>query len=174
MRRLAGFCFGLGYFLAGVSWVYVSLHDFGAMPALLAGIMTLLFCVILALYPAITGWLYHALGARSTLVALAALPALWTLTEWLRGWLFTGFPWLALGYSQVPDSPLAGYVPVLGVYGVDIAHAAQRAAMAVQFVPRDTACAALVPGRRRWSRSGPAVTRCSRSTGRIPRANRSA
>ena len=118
---LVGLAFGLGYFLAGVSWVYVSLHDFGAMPALLAGVLTLLFCVILACYPAITGWIYHALGARSTPVTLVALPALWTLTEWLRGWLFTGFPWLALGYAQVPDSPLAGYVPILGIYGASFA-----------------------------------------------------
>jgi apolipoprotein N-acyltransferase len=118
---LVGLAFGLGYFLAGVSWVYVSLHDFGAMPALLAAMLTLLFCAILALYPAITGWLYHALGTRSTLVTLAALPALWTLTEWLRGWVFTGFPWIALGYAQVPGSPLAGYVPILGVYAASFA-----------------------------------------------------
>ncbi len=118
---LIGFAFGLGYFLSGVSWVYVSLHDFGAMPALLAGIVTLLFCVVLALYPAAVGWIYHALGPHSALVSLVALPALWTLTEWLRGWLFTGFPWIALGYAQVPDSPLAGYVPVLGVYGATLA-----------------------------------------------------
>ena len=138
---LAGFSFGLGYFLAGVSWVYVSLHDFGAMPALLAGIMTLLFCVILALYPAITGWIYHALGARSMLVTLAALPALWTLTEWLRGWLFTGFPWIALGYAQVPDSPLAGYVPILGIYGATLLTLITAAIM-VQF--------AQAPRAQRW------------------------
>ena len=118
---LVGFAFGLGYFLVGVSWVYVSLHDFGAMPALLAAILTLLFCAILALYPAITGWLYRALGTRSMLVTLAALPALWTLSEWLRGWVFTGFPWIALGYAQVPSSPLAGYVPILGVYAASFA-----------------------------------------------------
>ena len=118
---LVGFAFGLGYFLVGVSWVYVSLHDFGAMPALLAAILTLLFCAILALYPAMTGWLYYALGTRSMLVTLAALPALWTLSEWLRGWVFTGFPWIALGYAQVPSSPLAGYVPILGVYAASFA-----------------------------------------------------
>jgi apolipoprotein N-acyltransferase len=118
---LVGFAFGLGYFRVGVSWVYVSLHDFGAMPALLAAILTLLFCAILALYPAMTGWLYHALGTRSMLVTLAALPALWTLSEWLRGWVFTGFPWIALGYAQVPSSPLAGYVPILGVYAASFA-----------------------------------------------------
>jgi apolipoprotein N-acyltransferase len=54
---------------------------------------------------------------------LMALPALWTLAEWVRGWLFTGFPWLALGYAQVPGSPLAGYVPVAGVYGASFATA---------------------------------------------------
>jgi len=51
---LAGFAFGLGYFLAGVSWVYVSLHDFGSMPAILAGLATFLFCAYLAIFPAAT------------------------------------------------------------------------------------------------------------------------
>ena len=118
---LIGFVFGLGYFLTGVSWVYVSLHDFGAMPALLAAVLTLVFCCILAAYPAIVGYVYFALGTHSLVATLVGLPALWALADWVRGWLFTGFPWLALGYSQVPASPLAGYVPVLGVYGVTFA-----------------------------------------------------
>ena len=120
---LVGFVFGLGFFLAGVSWVYVSLHDFGAMPAPLAAVLTLLFCCILAAYPAVIGYAYYALGAQSLLATLAVLPALWTLADWVRGWLFTGFPWIALGYSQVPASPLAGYLPVLGVYGATFATA---------------------------------------------------
>ena len=126
---LIGFVFGLGYFLAGVSWVYVSLHDFGAMPAPLAAVLTLLFCCILACYPAAIGYAYHALGTRSVMATLVVLPALWTLADWVRGWLFTGFPWLALGYSQVPASPLAGYVPVLGVYGATFATALTAGAL---------------------------------------------
>lgn len=116
-----GFAFGAGLFGAGVSWVYVSLHDFGLMPAPLAGFATLAFCAILALYPGAVAWFLvriRAVGAAATL----AFPAMWTLSEWLRGWLFTGFPWLAVGYSQ-SDSPLAGFAPVAGVYGVSFATA---------------------------------------------------
>jgi apolipoprotein N-acyltransferase len=121
---LIGFAFGLAHFGAGVSWVYVSLHDIGMMPAPLAAIATLLFCAILALYPAGVGWLRGRLQARwkigNVAAALLLVPALWTLVEWLRGWVFTGFPWLALGYAQ-SDSPLAGYAPLVGVYGVSFA-----------------------------------------------------
>lgn len=115
-RRAAwlGFLWGLGFFLAGVSWVYVSMHDFGGMAAPLAALATLLFCAYLALYPALAGWLVARVSGNSALLAAGA----WTLSEWLRGWLLTGFPWLALGYSQAPPSPLAGFASVLGVYGV--------------------------------------------------------
>lgn len=116
-----GFCFGLGYFGAGVSWVYVSLHDFGGMPAALAGSLTLLFCAYLALYPALAGAAYRALGPASRLATLGALPALWTVSEWLRGHVFTGFSWLELGYTQVPGGGPAGLLPVLGIHAATFA-----------------------------------------------------
>jgi apolipoprotein N-acyltransferase len=112
-----GFVFGAGLFGVGVSWVYVSLHDFGMMPAPLAAIGTLAFCAILSLYPAAAGWGLARLVRAPLSSVLIAFPAAWTLFEWLRGWVFTGVPWLALGYSQV-DSPLAGFAPLIGVYGV--------------------------------------------------------
>ena len=112
-----GFSFGIGYFVAGISWIYVSLHDFGAMAAPLAAFLTFALAAVLAAYPAIIGFVYHQAGAHTMTSTVILLPALWTLADWIRGWLFTGFPWLAVGYSQVPLSPLAGYVPVLGVYG---------------------------------------------------------
>jgi len=120
---VAGFAFGLGFFLFGVSWVYVSLHDFGSMPAPLAATATFLFCAFLALLPAAAG--YATARPRASHAARYGLlaPAAWTLAEWTRGWIFTGFPWLATGYSQVPDSPLAGYAPVLGIYGITLATA---------------------------------------------------
>jgi apolipoprotein N-acyltransferase len=118
-RRSAalGFAFGMGLFLAGVSWVYVSLHQFGAMPAPLAAVATLLFCAFLALYPALVGYLQARFERPPAIRQLLLIPALWVLAEWLRGWIFTGFPWLALGYSQA-SSPFAAFAPLTGVFGL--------------------------------------------------------
>ena len=128
---LLGWCFGLGFFVAGVSWVYVSLHDFGAMPAPLAAFFTLLFCAYLALFPAAAGCLYGLVPKARLWARALTLAAAWTVLEWIRGWLFTGFPWLALGYSQIPASPLAGYAPVLGIGGVTLVTAASAALLAM-------------------------------------------
>ncbi len=122
-RFLLGLAWGLGCFLSGVSWVYVSLHTFGAMPAPLAALATVLFCLVLALCPALACACTGVIGRTSPTRALLAFPAAWTLGEWIRGWYFTGFPWIAIGYSQAPASPLAGFAPLLGVYGVTLATA---------------------------------------------------
>ncbi len=115
-----GWWFGLGFFLAGVSWIYVSLHTFGAMPLPLAAAATLLFCAFLALFPALAGY-GVARSRRAQAIKLTLLaPALWVLMEWMRSWIFTGFPWNTIGYSQIPGSPLAGYAPLLGIYGVSL------------------------------------------------------
>ena len=121
-RRAAalGFAFGLGHFGTGVSWIYVSLHEFGMMPAPLAAAATLAFCCYLALFPALVGSLQARIGASPPLRFLVLVPALWTLAEWLRSWLLTGFPWLSVGYSQI-DTPLAGFAPIAGVFGVSFA-----------------------------------------------------
>jgi apolipoprotein N-acyltransferase len=124
-----GWSFGLGFFLTGVSWVYVSLHDFGAMPAPVAAAVTLLFCAYLALFPATTTWLVARLPLPAAARLLLVGPAAWALLEWVRSWLFTGFPWLALGYSQVPAGPLAGFAPILGIYGVSLLAAVSAGAL---------------------------------------------
>jgi len=118
-RRAAalGLAFGLGLFLTGVSWVYVSLHDYGAMPAPPAALATLLFCAFLALYPALVGYAQARLAGPAAARQLLLIPALWVLAEWLRAWVFTGFPWLTFGYSQTA-TPLRGYAPLAGVFGL--------------------------------------------------------
>lgn len=112
-----GLAWGAGCFLFGVSWIYVSLSQFGGMAPPLAGAATLLFCLYLALFPALAGGLFLRWRSNAPRDVLL-FAGLWTLAEWLRGTLFTGFPWLAVGYSQSPPSPLAGWASVLGVYGI--------------------------------------------------------
>lgn len=112
--------FGLGLFLAGVSWVYVSLSIFGGMPMPLAALATFLFCAYLALFPALLGGVFRRFLPAAIWRQVLLFAGLWALADLLRGWLFTGFPWLALGYSQSPPSPLAGYAPLLGVYGLTL------------------------------------------------------
>lgn len=118
-RRCAwlGFWFGLGLFGAGVSWVYVSLSRFGDMPPVLAGIATALFCAFLALFPAAAGWMQARIPAPAGIRACLLIPAAWVLLEWTLTWIFTGFPWLAIGYTAA-GWPLQGYAPLGGVYAV--------------------------------------------------------
>lgn len=136
---LRGFLFGCGMFLAGVSWVYVSMHQFGAMPPALAALATVLFCAFLAVFPAAAaGLIFRLRGGgiwRDCLIAASA----WTLSEWLRGWVLTGFPWLALGYSQSPPSPLAGFAPLAGIYGLSFLGVLIASLLATAFQARRNA-----------------------------------
>ncbi len=133
LRR--GFLFGLGQFGVGVSWVFVAIHEFGDTGVVLATLLTALFVAVLALYPALFGWaaawLLRRAGTRFGAPArwLLLLPVLWLLVEWLRGWLFTGFPWLQLGYSE-EHAPLAGLAPIFGVYGITWACAVSAGVLA--------------------------------------------
>ena len=109
-----GFAFGLGLFAAGVSWVYVALSTFGGMPAPIAAIGTAGFCAYLALLPALAGWFAVRTTKPDSVARLIVAAAAWTVSEWLRGWLFSGFGWLSIGYAQLA-APLAGYAPIGGV-----------------------------------------------------------
>ncbi len=143
-----GFSFGMGLFVAGIGWIYVALHDYGGMPLLLALPATLLFAAFIALFPALAGYAQARFsetpGARfaaaNGMRLIWVMPAAWVLIEWLRGTIFTGFPWLAFGYAH-SDSPLAGYAPLLGVYGVSLVAAASAGLLATLL-------------RERWSRQG--------------------
>ncbi|MCR4297300.1 MAG: apolipoprotein N-acyltransferase [Gallionella sp.] len=133
-----GFSFGLGLFVAGIGWIYVALHDYGNMPLLLALPAALLFAAFIALFPALAGYAQarfcETRGVRAELVMrlILVMPGAWVLLEWLRGTIFTGFPWLTLGYAH-SDSPLAGYAPLFGVYGVSLVAAMSAGLLAWMF-----------------------------------------
>ncbi|WP_440940570.1 apolipoprotein N-acyltransferase [Immundisolibacter sp.] len=125
---LYGYLFGLGWFAGGVHWIYVSCHRYGNMDAPSAALATAVLVAYLALFPALGLLLARRLG-RSRAAFLLAAPGTFGLAEWLRGWLLTGFPWLAPGYSQI-DSPLGAYAPLGGVAGVGLVLLAVAAALA--------------------------------------------
>jgi len=112
---ILGFSYGLGLYIVGIYWIYISLHDFGGMPWWFAGFCTFCLCAFMALFVALVGYFSKRGG-----YLMISVPVLWGLSDWVRSWIFTGFPWLTLGYSQVPHSPLAGFMPILGVYGVSV------------------------------------------------------
>ncbi len=125
---LRGWSYGFGLFLSGTSWVYVSIHDYGAASPPLAGALTLGFVGGLGLLFAVTGWLW-ARWLRRTDAPLAdalAFAALWLAQEALRSWFLTGFPWLYAGYSQL-QGPLAPLAPLGGVWLISLALALSAA-----------------------------------------------
>lgn len=112
-----GWYYGFGLFAAGTSWVYVSIHDYGAASPALAAFLTLGFVAGLGLLLALAAWLWARWLRRSEapLADALAFAALWLAQEAFRSWFLTGFPWLYAGYSQL-DGPLAGLAPVGGVW----------------------------------------------------------
>ena len=118
---LTGWAYGFGWSACGVYWLYISMHQYGGMPAAMAALAVALLAMLLgAFFAAATGvgaWFQQRLQASRTILLLLVFPALWMLSEWLRGWVLTGFPWVASGYAHT-GSPLAGYAPLIGVYGL--------------------------------------------------------
>ncbi len=113
-----GFWFGFGLFSLGISWVYVSIHDYGHLHALVSVFITWVFIAYLSLYTACVAMLYQRLATpKSRLFNGLLFSALWCLGEYLRASVFSGFPWLLLGTSQM-DTPLQYLLPMMGVFGV--------------------------------------------------------
>lgn len=129
---LRGFLFGLGLFGSGVTWVYISMHDFGGAGVFGSSLLSGLFAAFWAVFPALAGYLTVQMKGPGQIVLM---PVIWILVEYLRGyWVLNGFPWLQVAYSQL-ETPLAGYIPVLGVYGTGFI-TALTASLAVEICRR--------------------------------------
>ncbi|RUO43889.1 apolipoprotein N-acyltransferase [Aliidiomarina taiwanensis] len=114
-----GFAFGMGWFGTGVSWVFVSIDTFGGLPMVASLLLMLLFFSYLALYPALASWLWLKARLRLNGYGLFAFPFIWLFTELIRGWAFTGFPWLGIGYTQ-SNTLFASFAPHIGEIGLTL------------------------------------------------------
>jgi len=113
-----GWLFGFAQFVVAFSWIFHSVHTFGHSPVILALGMIVLLAAYCALFPALAAYLSQRFFNQNLAVfLLLGFPLMWLLTEWLRGYLFTGFPWLSLGVSQA-DTSLASFAPVIGALGI--------------------------------------------------------
>ena len=142
-----GFAFTTATFIAGTYWLYYSIHVLGQAPIWLALALMLALAAIMGLYHAALGyacarWLPPSGAVRW----LVAVPGAWLVVEWWRGWFLGGFSWLSLGYSQ-SDTWLAGYAPLLGVYGMSallLVMAGAIAMLVLERAPRARLVAAVV------------------------------
>ncbi|WP_076418435.1 apolipoprotein N-acyltransferase [Colwellia sp. UCD-KL20] len=111
-----GFIFGFGWFASGISWVHVAIDQFGGLPLVVSILLMVLLSLYLALFPALASYLSARLSTTKQF-NVWLFSAFWLITEYLRGVLLTGFPWLSLGYTQI-NSPLASLIPVIGEFGL--------------------------------------------------------
>jgi apolipoprotein N-acyltransferase len=130
-----GAAFGVGLFAFGTYWLYTCLHVFGLVPLWLTLLLQTFLVAVMSLYPAALCYVANRFWLKSGATRdWLVLPALWVLLEWLRGWLLSGFPWLSTGYAMI-DSPLSGWAPIFGVYGVTWVAATVSVAIYVVFTP---------------------------------------
>jgi apolipoprotein N-acyltransferase len=112
-----GFWYGFGFYLTGIYWIYISVHVFGNAALWIALLLMAGLALIMAAFVALAAWLTSRLSHGEPWILVFAGPAAWVVSEWIRGWVLTGFPWMGFGYGQI-DSQLAGWAPLLGIYGV--------------------------------------------------------
>jgi apolipoprotein N-acyltransferase len=111
-----GWLLGFGLFASGASWVYISINTYGYAHPILAFTLTLFFVAALGLFHGLFFYCFSLLRGKSYFLNAGLFSALWVLNDGFRSVFLTGFPWLFLGDAHI-DTPLSGWVPVIGVYG---------------------------------------------------------
>ncbi len=137
---LTGWAYGFGWSVCGVYWLYISMHQYGGMPAAMAALAVALLAMLLGAFSAAATGACACFQQRrqgAGAVLLLVFPAFWMLSEWLRGWILTGFPWVSSGYAHT-DSPLAGYAPLIGVYGLGWLAAVLAASLVLSVTKKST------------------------------------
>jgi apolipoprotein N-acyltransferase len=111
--------FGITWFSFGLCWLYISMNRYGNLPSPVAAAGVVAVSIYLSAFYCIATFATRRFSSAGT-INLWLLACLWLLADMGRGYLFSGFPWLAVGYAQI-DTPLAKFAPFLGVYGLSLA-----------------------------------------------------
>jgi apolipoprotein N-acyltransferase len=142
-----GWAFVWGWSVAGMHWLWIAMHDFGHMAAPVAAIAVVILGCYMGIYGAVaTGvaaWLRRRWALPVPAFLLLVLPFMWALSEWLRGTVFTGFPWVSSGYAH-NDALLAGFAPLIGVYGIGAMAALAAAALVIVVTQRQRTLGAAI------------------------------
>lgn len=113
-----GLLAGVTYFVGTTYWTGSVMRQYGDLSTPVAVLLMLALAAYLALYPAVFALVVHRLVVRLGAAGLWLAPAAWVTTELGRSYLFTGFPWVLLGYSQATVLPVAQLASLFGVYGL--------------------------------------------------------
>ncbi len=113
-----GFIAGCVFFSGLLYWIYIVLTIYGHLPGIISVFFLILLTAYLALYFSSFAFVWRWLDAKSSLGQILFAPAFWVSLEYIRGILFSGFPWELLGYSQYRVLPLIQISEITGVYGV--------------------------------------------------------
>jgi apolipoprotein N-acyltransferase len=116
---LTGWLFGLGQFVVALNWIATAFTFQAKMPPWLGWVAVVLLSLYLAVYPALAAGLAWRFKEKKPVALVLTLAGAWAITEWLRGTIFTGFPWNPLGVT-LADTPLLKFVTVIGTYGLSL------------------------------------------------------
>ena len=114
---LVGWAFGVGQFVVGLNWIATSFTFQANMPASLGWVAVVLLSLYLAIYPAMAAGLAWRFGRDNRVVLVLVFGGAWAITEWLRGTMFTGFPWNPAAASMV-STPIVTITALIGTYGL--------------------------------------------------------
>lgn len=109
-----GEAYGFGLWVVGAFWLYTSIHEYGNIPTWLALIMIALMAFIMGLFHAVMAWLFVRFLGRQPL----SFASLWVVQEWAKTWVFTGFPWLFVGYAFTEVAWMSSLAPIFGVFAI--------------------------------------------------------
>jgi apolipoprotein N-acyltransferase len=144
-----GLLAGVTCFIGTIYWTGAVVRQYGDLPSAVAWLLMLALAAYLALYPALFALIVDRLVGRMGVAGLCLAPAVWVTSELGRGYVFTGFPWELLGYSQTTVLPIAQLASLFGVYGLSALVALVSTALVLLVFDRTSA---------RWWMTGIAVT----------------